>query len=399
MTTAGGSALRLQLLAAGAFAVGTSAYVVAGVLPAVSADLGVTIAAAGQLTTAFAFSYAVGAPVLATVLGGWERRSLLATALAVAALGNALSALAPNYPLLIGGRVLTALGAAAFTPGATHVATLLSAPERRGRAVAAVFTGITLSLVVGVPAGTLLGGALGYRGVFAVVAGLCLLGAVGVRLALPRVAPPPRIGLRARFAVAADRAVLVMLGILVLGLLSVLSVYTYIAPLLAASAGISGPLLSLVLVAYGVGALIGNDAGGRLSDRFGSRRPLVVALPIFTVVLATLPLTLTTPLGAGIALFVLGAGFVVNSPIQSRLIELAPASSALVLSLNASAIYLGAGLSGVLGGLVVDRFGLFALSPVAALLSAGSLVLLAVSRRRQPALPALPCPTPGSVDP
>jgi predicted MFS family arabinose efflux permease len=174
-----------------------------------------------------------------------------------------------------------------------------------------------------------------------------------------------------------------MLGILVLGLLSVLSVYTYIAPLLEQTAGITGPLLSLVLVAYGIGGLIGNDLGGRLTDRFGSRRPLVVALPVFTVVLATLPFTLTTPVGAAAALFMIGIGFVVSSPIQTRLIELAPASSALVLSLNASAIYLGAGLSGVVGGLVVDRLGLAALAPVAALISAGGLVLLVVARRQE----------------
>lgn len=383
-------AARLQVLAAGAFAVGTSAYVVAGVLPAVSAELGVSIAAAGQLTTAFALAYAVGAPVLATVLGRWERRQVLVAALLVAALGNALSALAPTYPLLIGGRLLTALGAAAFTPAATHAATLLSPPERRGRAVAAVFTGITLSLVVGVPAGTLLGGAVGYRGVFTVVAGLCVVGAVGVRLLLPAVPPPAPVSLRARFAVAADPAVLTMLAILVLGLLSVLSVYTYIAPLLAASAGISGPLLSLVLVAYGVGGLIGNDVGGRLTDRFGSRRPLMGALPVFTVVLATLPFTITTPWGAAAALFLLGAGFVVSSPIQTRLIELAPASSSLVLSLSASAIYLGAGLSGVVGGLVVDLFGVPALPPVAALLSLGSIGLLLLARRQEAAPPGVP---------
>ena len=109
---------RLRLLAAGAFAVGTSAYIVTGVLPAVSAELGVSVAAAGQLSTAFALAYAVGAPVLATVLGRWERRSLLVAALGTAALGNALSAVAPTYPLLVAARVLTALGAAAYTPGA-----------------------------------------------------------------------------------------------------------------------------------------------------------------------------------------------------------------------------------------------------------------------------------------
>ncbi len=376
--------MRQALLAAGTFAVGTSAYVVSGILPAVSADLDVPVALAGQLATAFALAYAVGAPVLATVLGRFERRALLVAALLVAAAGNALSALAPTYPLLLGGRVLTALGAAAFTPGAVHVATMLAPPERRGRAVAGVFTGITLSLVVGVPAGTLLGELLGYRGVFAVVAALCLAAAVAVRAALPTVEPPPPVGLRARLAVAADPAVLVVLGILVFGLLSVLTVYTYIAPLLAASAGVGPGLLGLLLVGYGLGGLVGNELGGRLTDRFGSRRPLLWALPAVTLVLMTLPLTTRSVAGSAVALVLLGGGFVVSSPIQARLLELAPTGSALVLALNASATYLGAGLSGVVGGLVVAGWGVLALPWASAVLSLGALGLLAVALRQRP---------------
>jgi predicted MFS family arabinose efflux permease len=383
---------RLRLLAAGGFAVGTSAYVVSGVLPAVSTELGVSVAAAGQLATAFALAYAIGAPVLATVLGRWERRRVLVAALVVSALGNALSALAPTYPLLVGTRVLAALGAAAYTPAATLVATQLSPPERRGRAVALVFTGLTLSLVLGVPAGTVLGEPLGYRGVFAVVAALCLLSAVSVRVFLPTVPAPPAVGLRARLAVAGDPAVLAVLGISVLGLVAVMSVYTYIAPLLAASAAVSGAVLSLLLVGYGAGALIGNHLGGLLADRFGSRRPLTVILPVFALVIATLPVTATTAVGAGIALFVLGAGWTMNAPIQSRLIELTPDNSALALSLNASAIYLGAGLSGIVGGLVVDRFGVLALPPVAALFAVAAAGLVIIVRRQEPTAPGPSAP-------
>ena len=271
---------RTYLLAAGGFAVGTSAYVVSGLLPAVGAELGVSVTAAGQLTTAFALSYALGAPLLAVATGRWERRTLLVVALLVAAAGNGLAALAPTYPLLVVARIVTALGAAAYTPGATVVATELNPPELRGRAVAAVFGGITLALVAGVPAGSLLGGPLGYRGVFALVAGLCLLGALGVRLLLPRVEAPPAVGLRARLAVAADVRVLGVLAITVLCLLAGLSAYTYVAPLLVATAGIAGPLLGLLLLAYGAGAVVGNALGGRLVDRFGSRRPMIVVVPL-----------------------------------------------------------------------------------------------------------------------
>jgi len=376
---------RVHLLAAGGFAVGTSAYVVSGMLPEVAAALGVSLTAAGQLTTAFALSYALSAPVLAVLTGRWERRTLLVAGLLVATAGNALAALAPNYPVLVLARILAALGSAAFTPAAILVATQLSPPQRRGQAVAAVFSGLTLALVVGVPAGSLLEGPLGFRGVFALVAVACLVALAGVRLLLPRVEPPPPIGLRARLAVAADRRVLTVLSMSVLALLAVMSVYTYIAPLLSASAGVDGGLLGLLLLGYGAGCLLGNNLGGRLADRFGSRRPLLAVLPAFVLLLATFPLTAATVPGAAAALFVLGAvGWTGNAPIQSRLIELAPTNSALLLSLNASAIYLGAGLSGVVGGLVIAWLGVLALPLVAAALGLGSLAMLLLALRQDP---------------
>src|SRR3954471_53563 len=161
---------RTYLLALGAFAVGTSGYIVSGVLPAVSRDLHVSAATAGQLITAFAIAYAIASPLLAGATGRWERRQLLVAALGVNALGNALSMVAPNYTVLLLTRVVSALGAAVYTPSATVVATVLNPPERRGRAVAMVFGGLTFALIIGVPAGNLIGGAIGYKGVFGLVA-------------------------------------------------------------------------------------------------------------------------------------------------------------------------------------------------------------------------------------
>lgn len=372
------------LLAAGGFAVGTSAYVVSGVLSDVATSLGVSVAAAGQLGTAFALSYALGAPLLAVLTGRWERRTLLVVALLVAAAGNVAAALAPTYPLLIAARILGALGAAVFSPGATVVATQLNPPELRGRAVAAVYGGITLSLVVGVPAGSLLGEPLGYRGVFALVGALCLAAALLVRVLLPRVAAPPVVGLRERLAVAADARVVAVLAMTVVNLLAALSVYTYVAPLLEATAGATGPTLSLLLLVYGAGALVGNALGGRLADRFGSTRPLAVVLPVVTLTLATLPLTATSVPGAAVALFVLGgAGWTTNAPVQSRLLALAPGGGGLLLSLNASAIYLGAGLSGVVGGVLIGLVGVTVMPVVAGALSLIPLALLPLAMRRR----------------
>ncbi|MEU4446632.1 MFS transporter [Actinosynnema sp. NPDC050801] len=394
---------RTYLLAAGAFAIGTSGYIVSGVLPAVSEELHVSHATAGQLLTAFAIAYAISSPLLAALTGRWERRTLLVVALAVVAFGNLLAALAPNYPLLLGARVVSALGAAVYTPAATLVATVLTPPEHRGRAVALVFGGLTFSLVLGVPAGNLLGGPLGYQGVFALIAVVSAVAAVAVRLWLPRVEAPPVVSLRRRFAPAADRRVLMVLGLTVLACLAVFSVFNYIAPLLTETAGVEGAAIGALLVAYGLGSVLGNWAAGRLTDRFDTRKLLVVLFSCFTVVLATLPLTATTPVTAAIALFVWGAlTWSANPPIQSWLIELSPANSGLLLSLNASAIYLGVGLSGVVGGLVISWAGLLPLAPIAALLALVALVMLifALKPPRSPQDPnalVVTSPTPGSL--
>jgi MFS transporter, DHA1 family, purine base/nucleoside efflux pump len=376
--------LRTSLLAAGAFAVGTSAYVVSGVLPAVSAELGVSLSAAGQLATAFALGVAVGAPLLATLAGRWERRTLLLAALLTAAAGNALSALAPNYPLLIVGRVVAALGAAAYTPAATLFATALRPPAERARAVAVVFGGLTVALALGVPIGTLLGGAVGYRWVFALVAAVSLVVAAVLVRQLPRMAAPPAVALRERFAVAADRRVLTLLVVTVLGVLATMSVFIYVVPLLAATAGLTGPVVGALLVAYGVGAIIGNAAGGRAADRFGALRTLHGVLAGFVVMIATLPLTASTLPGAAVALLVWSAfTWSFNPPLQSLLLELAPAGG-LVLPLNASAIYLGVALAGVLGGVVVDTAGVLVLPLVGAGLAVLVVALVLTVRAPRP---------------
>ncbi|MGY4765599.1 MFS transporter [Kribbella sp. CWNU-51] len=365
---------RIYLLGAGAFAVGTSAYVVSGVLPDVSSELHVSLTAAGQLATAFSLSYAVGAPILSTLTGRWERRTLLIAALVLAALGNLIAAVATDYPVLIVGRVVAAFGAAVYTPAATLFATGLLPPEERGRAVAIVFGGLTFALVLGVPAGSLLGPTLGYKGVFALITVIAILVAIVERAALPRVDAPPAVSLRERFAGATDRRVQIVLAMTVLGVLGAFSVYIYIVPLLKHSAGLTGSVTGILLLVYGVGAVVGNLVGGRATDRFGSLRTLLVLLIGITVVVGTLDLTMTTEVGAAVALFIWGMfTWAFNPPIQNLLLEL---GGGLLISLNASAIYLGAGLSAVVGGLVIQAVGVSYLPLLAAVLTLATLGLL-----------------------
>jgi DHA1 family purine base/nucleoside efflux pump-like MFS transporter len=377
--------VRTSLLAAGAFAVGTSAYVVSGVLPAVSGELGVSLTAAGQLATAFAIAYALGAPLLGTLTARWDRRSVLLAALIVAAVGNGLSAVAATYPLLIVGRIIAALGAAAYTPAATLFCTAMLPPGQRARAVSIVFGGLTLALAIGVPAGDLLGSRIGYGGVFGAVAVVSALIAAAVPRGLPRLAATPRVPLRERFAVAADRRVLTALAMTVVGVLSSMVVFIYVTPWLNATGGIHGVTVALLLLLYGVGAMAGNTWGGRTADRFGAVPTLFALLAGSAVTIIVLSLTASTVLGAAVLLALWAVfSWAFNPPVQSLLLELAP-TGGLVLSLNGSAIYLGTAIAGMVGGVVVGAGDLLVLPLVSAgfsLVVIALLLTLQLDRRR-----------------
>ncbi len=281
--------------------------------------------------------------------------------------------------MLIVGRVVAAFGAAVYTPAATLFATGLMRPDERGRAVAIVFGGLTFALVLGVPAGSLLGPTLGYKGVFALITVIAVLVAIAERAALPTVDAPPVVGLRERFAGLADRRVQTVLAITVLAVLAAFSVYIYIVPVLKQTADLSGSSVGLLLLLYGLGAVVGNLLGGRATDRFGSLRTLYVVMVGITLLVATLDLTATTAVGAGAALFVWGLfTWAFNPPVQNLLLEL---GGGLLIALNASAIYLGAGLSAIVGGLVIHLVGITYLAPIAAVLDLVVLGLLFTLRR------------------
>ncbi|MET9262791.1 MFS transporter [Amycolatopsis sp. NPDC004079] len=371
------AAARNSVLAFGAFGVGTSGYIVAGLLPALTSELHISATAAAQLVTSFAIAYAVGSPLFAAATGRWERRTLLVAALAVAAVGNIFAAVAPGYTTLLIARVVTAIGAAVYTPAATAVAAELTTPDRRGRAVSLVFGGLTIALIFGVPLGSVISQQFGYEGAFLFVGILSALGALGVRVALPKVAPPPAVRLAERFAVARDKRIVALLVTTTLACLAAFMVYTLVSPVLAATAGVSGGTVTVLLFCYGIGGAIGNFAGGRAADRWGPRKPLLIILAGFTAVMVLLPFTATTVVGAGITLFVWGlANWSFSPPVQHRLIELSPGHAGLALSLNASAIYLGVGLSGVVGGAVLTSAGATVLPEIAAVLAAAAALVV-----------------------
>ncbi|MFJ4191006.1 MFS transporter [Kitasatospora sp. NPDC089509] len=350
--------VRLLLLALGTFAMGTDSMVVAGILGPISADLGVSVGAAGQLVTVFALGYALLAPPLAAVTARWPRRRLLLTALAFFTVANALSALAPNYPLLLATRVLAAAGAALYTPTANAVATTLVAPERRGRALATVLGGMTVATALGVPLGTWVGRA-DWRATMWLVTALGLAALAGLA-ALLRGLPAPAAApaLRARLAPLGQRRVLGAAATTLAFFLAFQSVYIYLATAVHGATGGDADRLSLILLTTGVMSVAGSWLGGRLVDRTGVRAVLLAGSAVAACAFAALPwLGRSMPGALGYAVVVPLAGWAVSVALPHRLASLDAANAPLLISLNSSALYLGTAAGGVAGSAAIAVLG------------------------------------------
>ncbi|GAA4933288.1 putative MFS family arabinose efflux permease [Nonomuraea thailandensis] len=369
---------RLYPMAAGNFAIGTGMFVTAGLLPPISADLGVSRSAAGQLMTVFALAYALLSPMLAALTARMSRRTVLLVAMGVFVAGNTLTALAPTYALVMLTRVVAAAGAAMFTPTSSAVANALTEPERRGRALALVMGGLSVSSAIGVPLGTWLGEAAGWRATLWLVAGLGLVGLVGVAVLVPEVRIPASGRLRERFEPLRDRRVLAVMVTQLLMFAAGFTAYTYIGSLFDL------PLPAL-LWAWGLGGIVGNALGGRLTDAYGPRRMILAGLGASVVFLALVPVAnLTIPV-ALVWAFLWGAtGWLVAPAQQFRTVTAVPGSVPIGLGLLSSAQYVGLFVAGLAGGAALDSYGRTGVVVVSAGFGLVALLFTLVTYRERP---------------
>ena len=375
--------LRLLVLALGTFAIGTGSFVFAGLLGVVADDLSVSIAAAGQLITLYALVYAVGSPILVTVTSEVARRRLLILSLAVFAGANVAAVILPSFGPLLVSRVVAACAAAIFTPTTAVVAASLAPPEKRGRALATVTGGLTVAFAFGIPLGTLVGDYFGWRSAFVLVGVLGAVALIGIVALLPGVESPPSVSLRERLAVVKQPAVLAALSLTAIGLGAGFVVFTFIGPLMGELTGLGGRGTSVMLLLFGLAGVVGNIVGGYGADHWSYGRSLAMIFMVLPISL--LAFSLLAPVagsslavaGAGVALITWSvAGWAITPFQQYRLIELYPLQGNLVLSLNASAIYLGQGIGAGLGALAIGYGSLNSLGWVAALYAAAGLVVL-----------------------
>ncbi len=352
----------VPVLSAAKFVIGMGAFMVIGLLEPLASDLGVSAATAGWVMTSYALAYAVLSPVLVSITGDMGRRRILAAGMALFAFGCALCAVAPGQEMLFAGRILASAGAGLFTPVAAAVAAGLSTPEQRGKTLAAVFFGLTLSQVFGVPAGGWIAYTFGWRVAFWLVTILACAFVWLLWIRVPRGLRFQPVSLRDLGRVLRDGPTMLAVLFTASFLAAIYVPFTYIAPLLSQTMGWGRDGITLSLVVYGCGAVAGNLMGGRMADRIGTVRTLTI-LAAAQVVLMPLFSLLPMPEPVVLALLVVwplfGWSFVAAQ--QARLITLAPQAASVVLALNAAAIYVGAAIGSVIGGSVLSGYGLDAL--------------------------------------
>ena len=381
------SSLALFALAVGAFAIGTTEFSPMGLLPVIAEGVQVSIPTAGMLVSAYAIGVMLGAPVMTLLFSRWGRRKALVALMLIFTVGNLLSALAPGYTSLLLSRLITSLNHGAFFGIGAVVAASVVPKDKQASAIAAMFMGLTVANIGGVPVATWVGQQLGWRLAFGGTAVLGLITMVALWLALPAGEAGPRPNVRRELAVLVQPSVLLAMGTTVLGSGAMFALYTYVAPVLTELTQASPGFVALALVLIGVGFTLGNSLGGLLADWSLDGATLLI-LATLALTMAVLPLLLMTQLGAAIGLVVWGAAaFGIVPPVQMRVMQAAAQAPSLASSVNVGAFNLGNALGAALGGLVISLgWGYAAVPWVGAALAASGLGLAWLGRRdRSPA--------------
>ena len=382
-----GLPLALLALTLGAFAIGTTEFVIVGLIPTIAADLQVSLPSAGLLVSLYALGVAIGAPVLTALTGRVPRKTLLVALMLAFTVGNLVAWMAPGYGALIIARLLTGLAHGVFFSIGSIIATSVVPKDKAASAIAIMFTGLTVALVTGVPLGTFIGQHLGWRATFLAVAGLGVVALLGSLLFVPRALPmsaPARF--REQLAVLAQPRLLLVFAMTALGYGGTFLSFTYLAPILQEVTGFSANAVSGVLLVYGVSVALGNLWGGRLADRLGPVAALTRIFALLALVLFALTFTASLPWTVLLTVLALGAVAFGNVPglqvyVVAQAQRFAPQATDVAAGLNIAAFNVGIALGASLGGRVVQHLGLMHTPWLGALMVLGALALTVLSGR------------------
>ncbi|MER5118827.1 MFS transporter [Serratia marcescens] len=379
--------LALLALTISAFAIGTTEFVIVGLIPTIAEQLGVTVPSAGLLVTIYALGVAIGAPVLTALTSRIPRKLLLVGLMVLFTLGNLLAWQSPSYESLVVARLLTGLAHGVFFSIGSTIATSLVAKEKAASAIAIMFGGLTVALVTGVPLGTFIGQQFGWRETFLAVS---LIGAVATLASIILV--PSNIknqgsaGVREQLKVLTHPRLLLIYAITALGYGGVFTTFTFLAPMMQELAGFSAPTVSWILLAYGVAVAVGNIWGGKLADRHGAVRALSFIFAALAVLLLVFQFTASHSIAALLTVIVMGVFAFGNVPglqvyVVQKAAQYTPNAVDVASGLNIAAFNIGIALGSMIGGQAVASLGLAQTPWIGALIVVVALLLVSLSGR------------------
>ncbi|MFG0430596.1 MFS transporter [Serratia liquefaciens] len=379
--------LALLALTISAFAIGTTEFVIVGLIPTIAEQLGVTVPSAGLLVTIYAIGVAIGAPVLTALTGRVPRKLLLISLMVLFTLGNLLAWQSPSYESLVVARLLTGLAHGVFFSIGFTIATSLVAKEKAASAIAIMFGGLTVALVTGVPLGTFIGQHFGWRETFLAVSLIGVIATVASVILVPNnIENQASASIGEQFKVLTHPRLLLIYAITALGYGGVFTTFTFLAPMMQELAGFSAPAVSWILLAYGIAVAIGNIWGGKLADRHGAVRALSFIFAALAVLLLVFQFTASHSIAALMTVVVMGVFAFGNVPgLQVYVVQKAeqytPNAVDVASGLNIAAFNVGIALGSVIGGQTVSTLGLAQTPWIGALIVLVALLLVGVSGR------------------
>ena len=377
--------LALLALTLSAFAIGTTEFVIVGLIPTMAEDLNVSLPSAGLLVSLYALGVAIGAPVLTALTGRWNRKSLLLSVMLLFVVGNLLAWQAPGYNTLVMARILTGLAHGVFFSIGSTIATGLVSKEKAASAIAIMFTGLTVALVTGVPLGTYIGQWFGWHTTFLVVAILGVLALLGSAVLIPKnlkQATPATF--TEQLTVLTQPRLLLVYAMTAVGYGGTFVAFTYLAPILEQVSGFAPSAIGLIMLVYGLSVAIGNIFGGKMADRMGPVKALQIIFSALALVLLAFTFTAAQPLAAVITVLIWGAFAFGNVPgLQVYVVQLAekytPNAVDVASGLNIAAFNVGIAIGSIVGGVVVESMTLMDTSWIGALIVLGAILLTRLS--------------------
>lgn len=361
------NAWKIYLLAVVSFLVGTSEFIIAGILDKVAEDIGVSVSAAGQLITVFSLAYAFGTPFLMAVTARMDRRKLLLYSLGVFVIGNGITVALPGFEFLIASRIILALSTGVFVVTALTVASKMAPPEKQGSAIATLIMGFSTSLIIGVPLGRVVASVYDWQMIFGGIGVLGLLAMFMISIAIPRTGGEEPVPLRKQLALLKQPRIAIALSVTFFWIGGYSIAYTYISPFLLSVTKMSEQVVSAGLFAFGIASLIGSKFGGYSTDKWGFPRTLIGGMLLHSIALILLSLAGQSPTVVFLLLMLWSFAAWSSGPTQQyHLITLAPEASGIMLSLNTSVVQLAMAAGAGIGGVVVEQVSLASISWIGA---------------------------------